>query len=64
MNRDLHLVGKDPFLLFEQIQAQATIDPAHAFYLGSEMARAAIALKLGKNYIQDRRLSWGILGTD
>jgi dihydropteroate synthase-like protein len=64
MNRDLHLVGKDAFELFRQIQARTEIDPAHAFYLGSEMARAAIALKLGKNYVQDRGLSWGLLGKD
>jgi dihydropteroate synthase-like protein len=64
MSRDLHLAGKDPFELFRQIQARTAIDPAHAFYLGSEMARAAIALKLGKNYIQDRGLSWGLLGRD
>jgi dihydropteroate synthase-like protein len=64
MNRDLHLVDRDPFELFRQIQAQTAIDPAHAFYLGSEMARAAIALRLGKNYVQDRGLSWGLLGGD
>jgi dihydropteroate synthase-like protein len=64
MNRDLHLVGKDPFELFRQVQARTAVDPAHSFYLGSEMARAAIALKLGKNYIQDRGLSWGLLGRD
>jgi dihydropteroate synthase-like protein len=64
MNRDLHLVSKDPFELFRQLQAATAIDPAHAFYLGSEMARAAIALKLGKNYVQDHGLSWGMLGRD
>jgi dihydropteroate synthase-like protein len=64
MNRDLHLVGRDPFELFRQVQSRTSIDPAHAFYLGSEMARAAIALRLGKNYVQDRGLSWGLLGRD
>ncbi len=64
MNRDLHLVGNDPFELFKQLQARTVVDPAHAFYLGSEMARAAIALRLGKNYTQDRGLSWGLLGRD
>src|SRR5262249_3707220 len=33
MNRDLHLVGRDPFELFGQLQARTAIDPAHAFYL-------------------------------
>ena len=37
------------------------VDPAHAFYLGYEMAKAAIALTLGKQYRQDEALDWGYL---
>ena len=37
------------------------IDPAHAFYLGYEMAKAVTALTLGKNYVQDQALRWGFL---
>ena len=37
------------------------IDPSHAFYLGYEMAKATIALTLGKNYTQDEALRWGFL---
>ena len=37
------------------------IDPAHAFYLGYEMAKAATALTLGKDYRQDEALDWGFL---
>lgn len=33
----------------------------HAAYLGRELMKAEIALKLGKNYIQDRDLSFGFL---
>jgi hypothetical protein len=37
------------------------IDPAHAFYLGYEMAKAVTALTLAKNYVQDQALRWGFL---
>ena len=40
---------------------RAAIDPAHAFYLGYEMAKAVTALTLGKNYVQDQPLRWGFL---
>jgi hypothetical protein len=36
-------------------------DPAHAFYLGTELARASLAVTLGKTYRQDETLSWGYL---
>ncbi len=34
-------------------------DGPHAFYLGTELARAEIALALGKRYVQDGPLDWG-----
>lgn len=58
LNRDGHLRGTDPFALFEQL---GPVDPAHAFYLGYEMAKAVTALTLGKNYLQDEPLNWGFL---
>ncbi len=59
----LHLTESDPFALFAKLQAQASrsIDPAHAFYLGYEMAKAVTALTLGKEYRQDEALDWGFL---
>jgi dihydropteroate synthase-like protein len=57
----MFLQGVDPFALFRQMQERATIDPAHAFYLGYEMAKAVTALTLGKNYVQDQALRWGFL---
>ena len=59
----LHLEGTDPFVLFEQLQSQtgAKIDPGHSFYLGYELAKAATALALGKDYRQDEALDWGLL---
>ena len=35
-------------------------DGAHAFYLGAELAKAEIALALGKRYVQDEPLDWGV----
>jgi dihydropteroate synthase len=69
----LHLAERDAFLLFERLlnpgfggaadthAPPTNVDPSHAFYLGYEMAKAAIALALGKEYRQDEALSWGYL---
>jgi dihydropteroate synthase len=51
----------------DQIFAQLAVDePSHAFYLGTELAKAALAVTLGKTYRQDAPLRWGYLtpGTD
>lgn len=60
----LHLTDDDPFRLFERLMAEAVsdnVDPGHGFYLGFEMAKAAIANQLGKQYEQDQGLRWGFL---
>jgi dihydropteroate synthase-like protein len=36
-------------------------DATHAFYLGKELARASLAMTLGKTYRQEGSLSWGYL---
>jgi dihydropteroate synthase-like protein len=68
----LHLAERDPFLLFEQLlhpgfggapdthAPAASLDASHAFYLGYELCKAAIALQLGKEYRQDEALRWGL----
>jgi dihydropteroate synthase-like protein len=61
MNDKMFLQGDDPFKLFTMMQRQENIDPAHAFYLGYELAKAVTALTLGKNYVQDQPLRWGFL---
>ncbi|MHB1426720.1 MAG: DUF6513 domain-containing protein [Gemmataceae bacterium] len=61
LNNQMFLQGKDPFALFGQMSQRTDIDPSHAFYLGYEMAKAATALTLGKNYVQDQALRWGFL---
>jgi dihydropteroate synthase-like protein len=61
MNGSMYLKGTDPFALFAEMQRREAIDPAHAFYLGYELAKAVTALTLGKNYTQDQALRWGFL---
>lgn len=62
INGDMHLRGTDPFALIdEMMKRDSRITPAHAFYLGYEMAKAITALTLDKNYVQDQALNWGFL---
>jgi dihydropteroate synthase len=61
INDKMALQGTDPVELFARMRQQEAIDPAHAFYLGYEMAKAITALTLGKNYVQDEALRWGFL---
>jgi dihydropteroate synthase-like protein len=56
-NRDSHHISRDAFSLFPKLGVEA--DGAHAFYLGAELAKAEIALALGKRYTQDEPLDWG-----
>jgi len=63
----LHLHDRDPFSLMEQLcrsgpsgTSPKNLDPGHAFYLGYEMCKAATALTLGKSYLQDEPLNWGL----
>ncbi|MFA4964586.1 MAG: DUF6513 domain-containing protein [Thermoleophilia bacterium] len=57
-NRDVFLKGTDPGELFREL---AVSDPGHAFYLGRELERAALAVRLGKKYTQESELRWGYL---
>jgi dihydropteroate synthase-like protein len=69
----IEISDRDPFVVFERLmnpgfggaadkhKPPTNIDTSHAFYLGYEMAKAAIALTLGKEYRQDEALSWGYL---
>ncbi len=62
MNGSMYLRGNDPYELFAKMLSQdAKLDPSHSFYLGYEFAKAVTALTLGKQYEQDRALSWGFL---
>ncbi|QDV64807.1 DUF6513 domain-containing protein [Crateriforma conspicua] len=60
----LHLSDRDAFAMFDALLKSPrgdSMDPGHAFYLGYEMAKATIAMQLGKQYEQDRALYWGML---
>ncbi|MEM6689518.1 MAG: DUF6513 domain-containing protein [Planctomycetota bacterium] len=64
LSAGLHLSDEDPFRLFESLLREPqsdNVDPAHAFYLGYEMAKASLAIQLGKQYEQDRALRFGML---
>lgn len=60
-SRDLFLKGTDPGELFARL---TDVDPGHAFYLGRELERAALAVRLGKRYTQESPLRWGYLDGD
>ena len=57
-NRDGHHVSRDAFDLYPRLGVEA--DGAHAFYLGAELMKAQTALELGKRYVQDEPLDWGV----
>jgi dihydropteroate synthase-like protein len=55
--RGVHHVASDALSLFPKLAVAE--DAPHAFYLGTELAKAEIAWRLGKRYIQDEPLDWG-----
>ena len=66
LNRDGVRRGRDPFALFDAAEAAAgdagrPLSASHAFYLGYELAKASVANTLGKGYVQDEALRWGLL---
>jgi len=66
MNRDGYWQGIDPFELFQRVRenAEKPLSEGHTFYLGYEVCKAATALRLGKQYVQDEELDWGFLSAD
>ena len=62
-NRDGMISGRDPFELFSGLSLIQD-DAPHAFYMGVELAKAHIALQLGKRYVQDELLDWGAAVSD
>jgi dihydropteroate synthase-like protein len=57
-NNELFVRGTDIQAIFAQLHVE---EPTHAFYLGKELARARLAVTLGKTYRQEGALSWGYL---
>ena len=57
-NHERFVRGTDIQEIFAQLDVH---EPTHAFYLGKELARASLAMTLGKTYRQEGALSWGYL---
>jgi hypothetical protein len=57
-NRDGHHVARGALELYPKLGVAA--DGAHAFYLGAELMKAQLAFDLGKRYVQDEPLDWGV----
>lgn len=53
-----HHVAQDAMSLFPKLGVEA--DGPHAYYLGTELMKAEIAFRLGKRYVQDEPLDWGV----
>lgn len=64
LSAGVHLRGDEPFTMMSELLAipqSDNVDVSHAFYLGFELAKAKLAIQLGKQYEQDQALSWGQL---
>jgi dihydropteroate synthase len=59
-NNRLFVKGTDTQRIFAQLQVD---DASQAFYLGKELEKAQLALKLGKRYVQESDLRWGYLSS-
>jgi len=58
LNNERFVRGTDVQKIFAALDVD---EPTHAFYLGKELARASLAVTLGKTYRQEGALSWGYL---
>ena len=58
LNNERFVRGTNIQEIFDQLEVD---EPTHAFYLGKELARASLAVTLGKTYRQEGALSWGYL---
>ena len=57
-NSELFIRGTDIHEIFSQLGVD---EATHAFYLGRELAKAKLAITLGKTYRQEGALQWGYL---
>jgi dihydropteroate synthase len=57
-NAERFVSGTDVNELFARLDVE---EASHAFYLGKELLKASLALRLGKTYRQEAPLSWGYL---
>ena len=61
LNNERFVRSTDPARLVDLFAQLDVTDPMHAFYLGRELARASLAVTLGKTYRQEGALAWGYL---
>jgi dihydropteroate synthase-like protein len=61
LNNERFVRATDPARLVDLFAQLDVPDPMHAFYLGRELARASLAVTLGKTYRQEGALTWGYL---
>jgi dihydropteroate synthase-like protein len=59
-NNHLFVKGDDIGAIFDQLGVQET---SLAFYLGRELHKALLAMRLGKKYVQEKDLRWGYLSS-
>jgi dihydropteroate synthase-like protein len=57
-NSRVFIKDTDLTAIFDQL---GTDSVSHAFYLGRELQKALLAVKLGKKYVQEEDLRWGYL---
>jgi dihydropteroate synthase-like protein len=57
-NNSIHEIGRDAMSLYPVLDVAK--DGAHGFYLGTELMKAETAFALGKRYVQDAPLDWGL----
>jgi dihydropteroate synthase len=57
-NAERFVSGTDVSEIFARLDVE---EASHAFYLGKELAKASLALTLGKTYRQEEGLSWGYM---
>ncbi|WP_048815835.1 dihydropteroate synthase-like protein [Desulfurococcus amylolyticus] len=54
---DYTIIGNDPYAILSEITGgQLASKPEHYFYLGYELSKAYVALKTGKEYVQEEDL--------
>jgi dihydropteroate synthase len=58
LNSERFVRGTDIQAIFDQL---GVTEATHAFYLGKELAKAKLAITLGKTYRQEGSLAWGYL---
>ena len=58
LNSERFVRGTDIQAIFGEL---AVTEATHAFYLGKELAKAKLAITLGKTYRQEGSLAWGYL---